>query len=277
MNWKFFSAVLVLSALLVLSAGAANGQAIPGKFKPIFEKGANDQQFDPHDFTGTWEMTVRDHTLGAPPPPLTPAGKAAMAGRVVGSRAIIGNAPWYTCNPMGFPRLLNDDEPMEWIITKDKILQVFQWEHRIRYLWTDGRALPSGENLENLGPAWYGHSVANWNGDTLIVNTVGLDERAWLDQNGLPKSFHARIEERYRRLDYNTIEMQITLYDPEYYTAPYVGTKHTFRRITDDNITYFGWKGLFAGVTEGICAPINEVEGYNKGFRDVGHPEEPTK
>jgi hypothetical protein len=273
MTWKFFSAFIVLSALLVLSAGIANGQAIPGKFKPIYEKSTSDQQFDPHDFTGIWEMTVRDHTLGVPPPPLTPAGKAAMAGRVTGGRTTVGNAPWYTCNPMGFPRLLNDDEPMEWIMTKDKILQVFQWEHRIRYLWTDGRAVPSGPNLENLGPAWYGHSVANWDGDTLIVNTVGLDERAWLDQNGFPKSFHARIEERYRRIDHNTIEMQMILDDPEYYTSTYVGAKRTFRKITDEHITYFGWNGLFAGVTEGICAPINEVEGYNKGFRDVGRPE----
>ena len=47
---------------------------------------------------------------------------------------------------------MNDDEPMEFVMTKDKILQVFQWEHRIRYLWTDGRQLPSGENLDNLGP-----------------------------------------------------------------------------------------------------------------------------
>jgi hypothetical protein len=274
MTRNCFSAGMVLPALLVLSAGVANAQAIAGKFKPIYEKSATDQQFEPHDFTGIWEMTVRDHTLGVPAPPLTPAGKAAMAGRVAGGRTTAGNAPWYTCNPMGFPRLLNDDEPMEWIMTKDKILQIFQWEHRIRYLWTDGRALPSGQNLENLGPAWYGHSVANWDGDTLIVNTVGLDERAWLDQNGLPKSFHARIEERFRRIDYNTIEMQITLYDPEYYTAPYVGAKRTFRKITEEHITYFGWNGLFAGVTEGICAPINEVEGYNKGFRDVGHPEE---
>ena len=101
MTWKFFSAVMVLSALLVLSAGVANGQAIPGKFKPIYEKSTNDQQFDPHDFTGIWEMTVRDHTLGVPPPPLTPAGKAAMAGRVTGGRTTVGNAPWYTCNPMG--------------------------------------------------------------------------------------------------------------------------------------------------------------------------------
>src|SRR5437016_432908 len=276
MRNRFMTLVTALAVVFLWPAASANGQGAPGngKFKPIYEKGKTDEQFDPHDFTGIWEMTVRDHTLGTPPPPLTPAGVAAIAGRVPDKGPIIGNAPWYMCNPMGFPRLLNDDEPMEWIITKDKILQVFQWEHRIRYLWTDGRTLPSGQNLDNLGPAWYGHSVANWNGDTLIVNTVGLDERAWLDQNGLPKSFHARIEERYRRIDYNTIEMQMTLYDPEYYTSTYVGAKRAFRKITDEHITYFGWNGLFAGVTEGICAPINEVEGYNKGFRDVGRPEE---
>src|SRR2546425_9636527 len=103
---------MVLSALLVLSAGVANGQAIPGKFKPIYEKSTSDQQFDPHDFTGIWEMTVRDHTLGAPPPPLTPAGKAAMAGRVGGGRATRGKAPWDTCKPMGLPRLGYDDASM---------------------------------------------------------------------------------------------------------------------------------------------------------------------
>lgn len=256
---------VLLTAVFVWSASIVNAQNTGnGKPRPVYEKGTTDQQFDPHDFAGIWEMTVRDHTFGVKPPPLTPAGVAARAGRVT------ANAPWFTCNPMGFPRLLNEDEPIEWIMTTDKILQVFQWEHRIRYLWTDGRALPSGQSLENLGPSWYGHSVANWEGDTLVVNTVGLEERAWLDQNGLPKSFHARIEERYRRADYNTIELQITLYDPEYYTAPYVSVKRTFRKITDDHATYFGWKGLFAGVTEGICAPINEVEDFNKGFRDLG-------
>ena len=93
------------------------------------------------------------------------------------------------CNPQGFPRLMNDDEPFEFIMTKDKVLQVFQWEHRIRYLWTDGRAVPSGQNLDDLGPSWYGHSVANWDGNTLVVNTVGLDDRGWLDSVGHPKEF----------------------------------------------------------------------------------------
>src|SRR2546427_12944951 len=104
---------MVLSALLVLSAGVANGQAIPGKFKPIYEKSTSDQQFDPHDFTGIWEMTVRDHTLGAPPPPLTPAGKAAMAGRGGGGCSTHGKAASDSGQPMGLSRLVKDGLSIE--------------------------------------------------------------------------------------------------------------------------------------------------------------------
>jgi hypothetical protein len=248
------------------------------------------QAFDPHDLSGIWMRTVRDHSLGTKPPALTPAGVAAIKGRIgdtddvqrevvaaaratsqvrLNENGVETNAPWLECNPMGFPRLMNDDEPIEFIVTKDKILQVFQSEQRIRYMWTDGRDLPSGQNLENLGPAWYGHSVAKWEGNTLVVNTVGLDERAWLDNLGYPKSFHARIEETWKRVDANTLEVQLTLFDPEYYTAPYVGARRTFKRAPDRAVTYFGWSGLMAGITEGICAPSNEIEGYNRSFRDV--------
>jgi hypothetical protein len=61
----------------------------------------------------------------------------------------------------------------------------------------------------------------------------------------------------------------------EYYTAPYVGNKKIYKRVPRERMTYFGWEGLFAGVTEGICAPMNEVEGYNKGFRDPGQARTP--
>jgi hypothetical protein len=256
----------------------------------LFSEKVAAQGFDPHDLSGIWIRTVRDHSLGTKPPSLTEAGIAAMRGRIgdtddelrevvnaarassqvrLNENGVETNAPWMECNPMGFPRLLNDDEPFEFIMTKDKVLQVFQSEHRIRYLWTDGRELPSGQNLENLGPAWYGHSVAKWDGNTLVVNTVGLDERAWLDNLGYPKSFHARIEETWKRVDANTLESQMTVFDPDYYTAPYVGARRSFKRLPDRATTFFGWSGLFAGITEGICAPVNEVEGYDKGFRDV--------
>ena len=227
-------------------------------------------QFDSHDFSGFWAPADNGgHAIGNKAPPLTPAGVAAMKGRIPDSRAGIGNAPWYQCNPMGFPRLVNDKESIEIVMDgKARILELFQWEHTLREIWTDGRVLPSGENLENLGPAWYGHSVGQWQGDTLVVNTVGLDERAWLDNAGNPKSFHARIEERFKRIGPDHIEYQITLYDPEFYTAPWAGAVRTYHRLPKNQIEYFGWKGLFSGLMEQICAPMNEVEDYNKRFRD---------
>src|SRR5207244_11428487 len=99
---------------------------------------------------------------------------------------------------------------------------------------------------------------------------VGFDQLTWLENTALPKNLHSRIAERNTRTAYNTGELQRTLDDPEYYTATYVGGKKCFKKVSDDASTYFGWKGLFAGISEGICAPMNEVESYNKGFRDVG-------
>jgi hypothetical protein len=261
---------LALLLLALSPAGLAHAQGFREKVLDAVEANVGTGEFNPRDFSGIWMLTRNDHSLGTPAPPLTPAGMKAKAGRNPDRAGQFGNAPWYACNPMGFPRLLNDDEPMELVMLPNRVLQFFQWEHRTRFLWTDGRALPSGENLDNLGPAWYGHSVGTWNGNTLVVNTVGLDDRAWLDNDGNPKSFNARIEETWRRLDSNTLEMQLTLHDPEYYTAPYVGNKKIYKRVPDDRMTYFGWYGLYAGITEGICAPMNEVEGYNKGFRDPG-------
>jgi hypothetical protein len=264
---------ITLLLLGLVPAVVVHAQGDKERVRKAIEANKGSQTFDPHDLSGIWMQTRLDHTLGTPPPPLTPSGVAAKAGRI--PDGVNSNAPWYTCNPMGFPRLLDDDEPIEIVMLPDRILQLFQWEHRVRVLWTDGRPLPSGKNLENLGPAWYGHSVGRWAGNTFVVNTVGLDERAWLDNDGNPKSFHARIEEAWRRVDSNTLELQLTLHDPEYYTASYVGSKKIYKRMPVDKITYFGWSGLFAGVTEGICAPMNEVEGYNNGFRDSGRAKRP--
>jgi hypothetical protein len=171
----------------------------------------------------------------------------------------LSNDPNFTCNPSGFPRLLIDTTipHVEFIQLEDRLMQVFQRERTIRELWTDGRELPKGEILDNLGPAWYGHSVGVWEGDTLVVNTVGLDDRAWVDIFGYPKSLDARIEERYKLIDANTLELRLTLYDPKYYTSPWVSDTKTFKRESREKLTYFGWYGLFSGLTDVICAPMN--------------------
>ena len=244
-------------------------------------------KFDPHDLSGIW--TISGHrSISANVPPMTPAGEARLnankptRGRFLGEplngehpgfvRAVtvpsLGNDPAHTCNPNGFPRLLLDPEPVEFLQTQGRLLQLFQWERTLRELWMDGRAVPSGENLENLGPAWYGHTAGGWQGNTLVMNTVGLDDRAWIDIFGFPKSNDARIEERYTRTGPDTIELRMTMYDPTFYKEPWVSDVKVFKRIKREATTFFGWYGLFSGITEGICAPMNEVDSYNTLFRD---------
>src|SRR5262245_307431 len=106
-------------------------------------------QFNPRDFSGIWLLTGGGNAFaGFGPntrPALTPAGTEAMRGRIPSRNvpyASLSNDPEYTCNPAGFPKLLMDAEPMEMMHTSDRMMQVFQWEHRIRYVWLDGRELP---------------------------------------------------------------------------------------------------------------------------------------
>ena len=95
-----------------------------------------------------------------------------------------------------------------------------------------------------------------------------LMDRAWLDYWGYPKSSGARIEERYRRVDPDTLEVHVTLYDPAYYTTPWVSDTKVFKREPASNHTFYGWYGLFSGITEEICAPLNEVDDFNRRVRD---------
>jgi hypothetical protein len=125
--------------------------------------------------------------------------------------------------------------------------------------------LPTPESMDNIGPSWYGHSVAEWDGDTLVVNTIGMDDRAWLDSTGHVKSFEARVEERYRRIGPDTIELRMALYDPTYYTEPWEAETRIFEREPRERITYFGWYGIFSGITDLMCAPMNAIERFREG------------
>ena len=259
---------------LVLFITFANENAAPGFAAegPASEAGAAIQGFDPRDLSGIWRLTQGRGV--EPAPPMTPEGEllhsARLTDREAGSPAL-SNDPIYGCNPQGFPRLVYDEnEPLEFVQLGDRIMQLFQWERTLREIWLDGRDLPSGDTLEDLGPAWYGHSVGEWQGDELVVNTVGLDERAWADQSrAYPLSLHARVEERIKRVDADTIEIRLTINDPMFYTAPWTEIRpKTFTREPPESYNYFGWKGLFSGITEAICAPMNEVDNFNLTVRD---------
>ena len=275
----------VFAALFFLLAGF--GEAMSLSERESAGPEALAQQFDPHDLTGLWVRTDPDATgtvrgrfrtdwIGpaASMPPLTPEGVAKMSGRVGTNDLplpVFSNDPKFKCNPSGFPRILYTSAyPFEFAGLEGRLLQLFQWERVLREVWMDGRDLPSGENLDNLGPAWYGHSVAEWEGDTLVVNTVGLDDRAWLDGQGHPLSLQTRIEERWDRIDADTLEVQLTLHDSTMYTAPWMGDRKTYTRMSREDATFFGWYGLFSGVWESICAPMNEVDDHTTRFMVPG-------
>jgi hypothetical protein len=266
---------LVLCCSVAALAQAASGQRPQG----AGSSGAapEGRQFNPRDLSGIWVRSGGDRSISPKAPALTPEGEARMAKHVPArsrnSRAASSdvpsnsNDPAFACNPKGFPRILIDTahDWHETIQLEGRLLQLWQEERRPREIWMDGRAVPSGENLDNLGPSWYGHSVGRWQGNTLIVETVGLDDRAWVDTYGYPKSADARVEERYTRVDANTYEVRLTLVDPAIYRTPWVSDAKVFKKEPRDKVTFFGWYGLFSGLGELICAPMNASPVNKKG------------
>ena len=237
---------------------------------------AQETSFDPRDLSGVWSGPAGGRRpFGPNRPPITPAGLARYVENVptdsidprvpAAAEPSLSNDPAFACNPRGFPRAMFGTLPFEFIHLEDRILQLLQRERTLRELWMDGRALPSGENLDNIGPAWYGHSVAEWQGDELIVNTVGLEDRAWLDGNGHPQSFLARVEERYRRIGPDTLELRMTLHDPTYYAGPWETEVRHLQRVPPEELTFFGWTGMFSGIADLMCAPMNATERHMQG------------
>jgi len=99
-----------------------------------------------------------------------------------------------------------------------------------RQLYIDGRSLP-----KNPDPSWMGTSAGRWEGETLVVETTGFNERAWLDGFGHPRSETMRVTERYRRRDFGHMDLEMTFDDPKYYTRPF-GFKTTLNLIPDSDV-----------------------------------------
>jgi hypothetical protein len=279
--FPFAGFVLFISLTLFAFAQAGAQKAAPKAAAPQQAKSAaasntvdvNGKKWDPHDLSGIWIRRGGSRAFGPrnSNPPLTKAGEEVIKARIPTpgynwhplTKKIDDpkdtNDPTFACNPKGFPRILLDTahDYNEVVTLPDRIYQIWQESRVPRELWLDGRSVPTNEQLDSLGPTWYGHSVAHWEGDTLVVVTVGLDDRGWLDQYGFPKSFHAKVEERYKMTDPNTLTLQLTLTDPEMYTVPWVSDVKTWKKEPRKNVTWFGWYGLFSGLGELICAPMN--------------------
>ena len=100
-----------------------------------------------------------------------------------------------------------------------------------------------------------GHSVGRWDGDTFMVDSIGFDERTWLDHFGYPHSDEMRLVERYRRVDADTLKLMMTLYDPKIYMRPWESETKVLKRNP---------KSQFEEI---FCVPTEEQE-FNRRLRD---------
>jgi hypothetical protein len=217
---------------------------------------------DPHDLSGVWLLGRGGGTgtvFSTDTPSLTAEGMAKLNANKpgFGPRAVVpafGNDPIGDANPPGLPRMLFYPRPFQIVQLADKILEVFEWTRVWREVWTDGRKAP-----EDPDPKWYGTSIGRWEGDTFVVETSGLDPRAWLDQWGYPYSEEARLVERYRRADRDNLELTVTLNDPKFYTKPWTTEKKIFRLQQKGSPD--------SELLEVIFAPLDE-NSFNKRIRN---------
>ncbi len=219
--------VFVMAPVAVLTSALTLAQTKPWNNAGLAQPPAGTSAPAPRrDLSGTWDagsggVSGPGH-VGAPFTPLgeqmARAYKPGNGSRLVPVSEI--NDPLSTMgDPAGFPRLvLFELRPFQIAQTPNQVLMLYMFEKRWRVIWTDGRALPKDPD-----PRWYGYSVGRWEDDyTFVVQTVGMDDRTWLDNAGNPHSASLRVEERYHRANRNTLELTVVIDDPMVYTKPWM-------------------------------------------------------
>jgi hypothetical protein len=132
------------------------------------------------------------------------------------ARAFGKDSPGSHCLPMGVPNTELIAVPFKIIQTPGVIVMLIEADNTHRQIYTDGRPLPVDPQ-----PSWQGYSTGRWEGDTLVVDTVGFNDKSWLDAIGHIHSESLRVQERYRRRDFGHLEFQITIEDPKTFTHPF--------------------------------------------------------
>jgi|HubBroStandDraft_2_1064218.scaffolds.fasta_scaffold321334_1 hypothetical protein len=224
-------AVTTLSPVLFAQASPASGAATAPASSSAAAPAVS------HDLSGVW-MQYPDERVGGVPivtgidektrPPLTPWGQARFDAAVpfMGPRAVAGkeNNPSLRCEPESVPKSLILPNPFEIVQIPGRVFMFFEEFHLWRTIWTDGRPLP-----KNPDPSYLGYSVGKWEGDTFVVDTIGFNDRPWVDSFGNPRSEQMHLTERYRRLNRDTLEMQIIMDDPKAYTSTWISAPRLFK------------------------------------------------
>jgi hypothetical protein len=184
------------------------------------------------DLTGVWEIRmggpsrVINPAIGVPPlgrpAPLSLTPEYAAKRQALMANAEEDNQS-ANCLPPGMPGIMSQPYPMEFLLTPGQVTIVIEAYSQVRHIYTDGRPLP-----DDPDPNFFGTSVGHWEGDTLVVQTVGFSTMTEIEPY-VPHSDKMRILEKFRLADPDTMSIETTITDPQALTAPYT-TNRILRR-----------------------------------------------
>ena len=187
--------------------GTSRGPALPAGPAPRLPNGTI-------DLSGVWQGggpvgNIADGLAKGETLPIRPEWKKIMDERKA------GDDPEANCLPTGVPR--RDPYPWRMLQTPTHTFMLFEGNiHSYRQIFMDGRTHPA-----DLDPTWYGHSVGKWEGDTLVVDSVGFNDKFWFDFIGTPHTEKLHTIERYTRTNMGTLVIETTIDDPGAYTKPF--------------------------------------------------------
>ena len=185
------------------------------------------------DLTGVWGYSgytsdiAKDYDVGEVP--MTPLADRLFKERQANQGV---EDPEARCLPTGVPR--RDPYPSKILQMPDLLVILFEGNiHSYRQIFMDGRPHPKDPD-----PTWYGHSIGHWEGDELVVDTIGFNGMTWLDLAGHGTSDQLHVIERYSRPDLGHLKLDITIEDPVMYTRPWKVTEVTPLMISGEIIEY---------------------------------------
>ena len=144
------------------------------------------------------------------------------------------DTPAGKCRPTGILQRLTNILPKKFVQAQDLLVILFEEDNEFRQIFTDGRAAP----VDPL-PAFNGYSSSKWVGDTLVVTTTGFKDEWRADRRGTPLTSAATVTEKYRRIDYGNMDLEITVDDPNAYTRPWSITLPQRIALNTDLMEYF--------------------------------------
>ena len=241
------AAALASSSPMLAQAGKVSAEQARTAQAPADLSGVWRRSRRPPDKTRKYTIYELAFSLTNVVPPMTPWAEAKYKANKpnVGPRSVSlaeSNDPIMQCAPPGVPRIYQiRGEPMEIAHIPGRVLMIFEYDHFIRNIFTDGRAHP-----KDLSPSWMGDAIGKWAGDMLVVDTVGFNDKTWLDYDGLPHSEDLHLVERIRRVNHDTLTIDITIEDPKAYTKTW--ESHAVYElkpswdlgevVCEDNVTY---------------------------------------